>query len=82
MLCVCIYLIHVTVYMKKSGGPEQKSILRTAVSSLLAQSSTIYSGIHACTCNVVAYGSSGCVYMYMVISMQADIAPNRSSSWR
>ena len=29
----------------KSGGPEQKGILRTAVSSLLALISAIYSGI-------------------------------------
>ena len=35
-----------TTYMKKSGGPEQKGILRTAVSNLLALISAIYSVIH------------------------------------
>ena len=43
------YYIHTyEICMKKSGGPEQKGILRTAVSSLLDQRSPAqsYSGIH------------------------------------
>ena len=33
--------MYIHVYMKKSGGPEQKGILRTAVSSLLALISAV-----------------------------------------
>ena len=37
---VCVHL-HVYMYMKKLGGPEQNGILRTAVSSLLALISAV-----------------------------------------
>ena len=61
---------------EKSGGPEQKEILWTAVSSLLALINTIYSGIHAglytqrflSTC-----GSTKETYMYMYMCMSKPI---------
>ena len=39
-MCKC-FCVSYMLYMKKSGGPEQKGILQTAVSSLLALISTV-----------------------------------------
>ena len=55
---VCVQHVQCTcMYMKKSGGPEQKGILWTAISSLLALISAVQHDL--------LWDARGFIYMYM-----------------
>ena len=70
---VWIMYVHVhCIYMKKSGGPEQKGILWTAVLSLLALTSAVQHNLlwvwwccfYVCVCVCLCVCTCACTCMY------------------